>query len=1137
MRACPWYWSSTYPNDNSTEPNDNSTYPKNNCNVQGDERDFQCYSRDDAGNCNIWHFFQNGMGVQFWEEIEFEIVISPDRHKCLQYNHFELENDANCVQKSDDELQCLLCRKDYYSIPTKTFTYELDSVESYISKINEPDFVDGCIKFNNVTTLCERCAPGKFLSRNTCVTCDGNNLAIDYTGLTCLQFVDTNFPNTCKRISTLGTTTYCVECKDGWVGQLNFDVDIVVPVTYFPTIDGAESMIEIDSESLSYKQCIDSNDLFYYIEDYKHTLKNCLFFQVYNDVTYCLGCKFGFTGEVYLTPNDFLTIQNCAVDADCDLSVTYPLDNPEISSLVTCHQCTDTSKIPTYRFFYTTGKDVDTPAFIYDNDDKKTMTCESPVVSNCLIQVASKDETVKAKWNDGNPNNDNEIMRCVYCKPMYSPSYSDTQEDFFPYRYIDSCNFISNCEKSLKPNHCEQCQNSSRSPDQNDMRLKIDNGVSSCEYNNYVEEDPFCNLTEATSPSGVCDQCKDGFVYLNFKCIALNVTNCKYFRASACVESTKELDEMKSMMWREYNSDYVIKTINCLQVETTIDNCEYYISETECHQCKDGFTLGNDSRNCYERNTENCIEYSDMSMICVKCAPGFDIANGGICAPAKSVVARGCSKYSDLFCAECLEPNYFPIKIKLNQTSICMNATITPFCEEIDEQQFFEDKILTCKTCKFLKDFESVGVDDDFDIDNYDFHVVGKPFYSDEMDLKKVSDLWGHYTDTRNYFNNEADYYNPDLKFALFKYDYNVCQEYTSIDNCLRYDDADFDKTFNCIECTADYYLNANECIPRVPEAFCIEYFIDSNNCKRFVDTWDYSIKLSTFDIFVIANSPPKKSENEVQDEGIEGCIDYFDAHSCKACNRTTYLYDNLCLTVTTIVPQCEVYSRNGLCTECSGELLLFQNKCLPKYSSNCDGFLSNTRCDRCPVDNPYMQSGSCQKNPDVPNCDRYSNVNSCFFCDDAFSRSQNGLCELKTTYIPNCKKHLVGPFCSECEDNYVLINNQCVLNPNYDRNCKTFAATSECNVCQFNFYFKEGQCFECKTDSFKCLFCNPDNPNQCELCKPGFFMNNEKTCVAIPDYTQTLIALYQESTVSAVSRLGLGALLLTLALYLFNNS
>ena len=117
-RACPWY--------------DQDEYTVNNCNVNSDTKNYRCYSLDDQDNCNVYYFFRDGMGVRFSENLEFEIVISPDTIKCLQYNTFELENNNNCIQASDDNLQCLLCAKNYYSIPTKTFTYELDSVESYI---------------------------------------------------------------------------------------------------------------------------------------------------------------------------------------------------------------------------------------------------------------------------------------------------------------------------------------------------------------------------------------------------------------------------------------------------------------------------------------------------------------------------------------------------------------------------------------------------------------------------------------------------------------------------------------------------------------------------------------------------------------------------------------------------------------------------------------------------------------------------------------------------------------------------------------------------------------------------------------------------------------------------------------------
>ena len=1101
-KACPWYGQ--------------TSYTTNNCSVEGDVKSYQCYSRDGSDNCNIYHFFQDEMGARFTENIEFEIVISPDKASCLQYNTFKLENNSNCVQSSTDGTYCLLCAKSFYSIPTRTFTYELDSIESYISKINVTGFVEGCVKYNDITKLCTRCAFGKYLSRNECVTCSSNNMAIDSTGLVCLQFVDTNFPDTCEQISVLNTNTYCIKCKEGYVGKINWDTNVVLSKSFYPIIGGVQTMIEMTAHASSFTSCDDSNDLFYYQESYKDTINNCLFYNVYNGVSYCLGCKFGFVGEIYETPNNFLTIQNCTVDdTRCDTSVTYPLEDPYISSLVTCHKCPEAGKIPSFLFFYNTAIGVSNIEFLYKHPNGRTMRCADTDVLNCLIQFESKDETVQVKWGfTSNPNNNRKV--CVYCEPGYTPTYENISDNYFPYRKITACTAIDHCESSLIPNKCEQCQTSGVTSDLNTKALRTSNGVTTCEENEYIKIDPFCSETSSNSAAGVCDTCKDGYVYLNQKCVALNVTSCKYFRADVCVESVKELDEMKSIIWREYNSDYVVETINCVEVPDPITNCEYYASETTCHQCLDGFFLGNNGKSCYERNIGECKEYDDVTMTCSLCNDGFDKANDGTCTVAAAGNARGCTQYSDGFCSSCSTEGFLPVKIQSNQTSICINATIHPFCAEVDADLLKNEKILSCKTCKLLSDYETVAAADDFELSNYDFFTTATSTYADDKGLLKVSQLYSFYNDMRNYYINQNS--NSNLRFALFKYDYNICQEYIPIDNCLKYDDSSFEQTFDCIECTAAYYLNNNSCHLRTTEAFCIEYEISSNTCKRYIDTWDYSITLSTFDEFVIANNPPAKSSQVNVDEGIEGCIAYEDQNTCRHCNRTTYLYDNLCLTVHTIVPQCETYSRDGFCTECQDGLLLFQNKCLPMYSQNCYGFLSNTSCRSCPMTHPYLSGGSCVKNPAMDFCDDYSKIDSCKHCEDAFSRTQAGTCILKTEYIKNCKKHMDGPFCLECKDNYVLINNECILNPNYDRNCLEFKATSECNVCQFNHYFKVDQCFPCKTDPFECLFCNPDNPSECLLCKSGFFMNNEFQCIAIPNFTQPLIRLYQESMVTGTA-------------------
>lgn len=1072
--------------------------------------DDHCNSKDSFGNCNIFHFFQYGIGVKFKEDIPYEIVISPDKKNCLPYDSRQFENNGNCIQNTADGKTCILCKKGFYSIPYRVYTYEKDSIESYVSKINVEDFVDKCIRFNNITKICSRCAPGYFLSRNTCMTCNDRNIAISPDGITCVQFVDENFEDRCNKIGLIGTLNYCVECKSDYVADINWDVSTVSTISFFPKIDDFQTMIELQAETLVVKNCIDNNDLFYYEENIKDSIQNCLFYEVYDEVTYCMGCKFGFTGTVYRTPNNFLTVQDCKVDDECNTGTTYPLKDPFISTLVTCHSCVDTSKIPTYVFFYTTFIDVSKAEFIYESTvhDKKTMFCDTPQVSNCLIQFTTNDPLVQSKWGGSS-------TVCTYCKPMYHPTYQSTLDDFFPYQIITSCDSIPYCESSLIPGECESCNADINDPLFNDRNLVEGGGIDSCQYNEYTGQDPLCKKTLSTSSSGTCDECKDGSVYLDFKCITLNITSCKYFRGSSCVDADKELDENKSLIWTEYNSEYQVEQINCVEVSEGIENCEYYISETECHQCAPGYAIGLEGKFCFQANINQCESYDTSTGICSKCASNYDLTSAGICIPVTNPPNfRGCEEYSDGVCTKCTDEGFHPIYINANKTNICINSTVVEFCEEIDEQMLLINKTLSCSKCKTIKSYEGLSTTDDFEINNFDFYVIGSPEYASDNDLKKASQIWDHYSSLDSYIKSIGSY-DQDIRFALFKYDYDVCHEFAPVLNCLRYDDHTFENTFDCIECEFAFFLNNGSCVARTIIPFCTEYYIDQNDCKIYVDTWNYSIQYSTFDLFVISNVPPALEPVEYPIEGIEGCISYWDLNTCKYCNNTTYLYDNLCLTVNVIVPDCEIYSREGLCKQCKGDLLLFQNKCLNKYSSNCTEYLSNTSCGQCSLTYPFISQGSCMKNPDVVNCETYANKELCLKCDDNYFRNQNGLCTLRNNYILNCKKHLEGPFCSECIDGYTLINNECILNPNYDRYCKSFGTTSNCQICEFNHYFKLGQCYECLTDSFSCYFCDPDNPSSCLLCKSGFFMNNEKECVVMPDFTQPLIKLYQESVSS----------------------
>lgn len=71
----------------------------------------------------------------------------------------------------------------------------------------------------------------------------------------------------------------------------------------------------------------------------------------------------------------------------------------------------------------------------------------------------------------------------------------------------------------------------------------------------------------------------------------------------------------------------------------------------------------------------------------------------------------------------------------------------------------------------------------------------------------------------------------PYLRAAL--YEPNVvdwCRDFVGIENCLYHDDATLDDTFECVECTTDYYLSSSTvCTARSG--------VDYSNCEiRYID-------------------------------------------------------------------------------------------------------------------------------------------------------------------------------------------------------------------------------------------------------------------------------------------------------------
>ncbi len=439
-----------------------------------------------------------------------------------------------------------------------------------------------------------------------------------------------------------------------------------------------------------------------------------------------------------------------------------------------------------------------------------------------------------------------------------------------------------------------------------------------------------------------------------------------------------------------------------------------------------------------------------------------------------------CDGWDRYFCTSCAGV-LSPLKINSDQNSLCFNNTISSLCEEMNVADFQNDHTMSCKRCKTMSSI--VANYASLSLDKFDF-VNQQQFFDFANGKINFNDILTAY---------------PYIRAGLWSTQgQQYCAEYISVENCVKHDDSQVSSTFRCLQCSNEYYLLNNQCQSRgAMDTNCLEWDLYSTTCLKYLDYSSFSFVLSTFDLDVIKNPPSAYVEGSSQILGIEGCKTYVDAQTCKFCKSTFYLYDNLCLSITAKVPNCDLYLTDGICTECKEPFLLFQNKCLKKYAQNCNGYLSNTNCLRCPTQFPFFNSdGSCEKSSTITNCDTFDSLGSCLYCDLDF-KFNKGLCQVNNQFVDHCERNMDGQLCNKCEEGYYPSGSlqSCDKNPKYDHHCRKYQTVTECIVCRYGYYFSRDNCVFCQTDPIKCLFCNPANPEQCSVCKPGFFMDNNSNC------------------------------------------
>ena len=1047
-----------------------------------------CLERDDDGYCHSISNLECGKETIFKREVTYNIYLSIDKNFCIRE---QIYSPDKCYKVSNNV--CLLCAQEHYPERYKVYELERDYVVSYASLFTDqtsPTF--NCIVYNSIAEECDRCATNFGLISQTnkrCLICTGTNKVYDSTGLFCLDFVSSDFPDTCHRVVNVTdgdlTVQHCVECKPGFVYQFNYLEENIHPDTAHVFVNGEKTFMLRNRSNFILKGCYSPSLVFFNDPAYADQVDFCEWGILSGEIFLCVNCKFGYWGELEINQINQRYVQNCVEDPSCNNFRRLIIEDPNVARMVSCHVCTNSSFIPTVFLYPQQYAEVPTLIFAENPSAVQRPTqCffrSTDVDSNCMIQMRVSGSELRDLTKDGSTFRD---FICLACNPGYKPTFK-TIGSLYPFKFVTNCELIANCAHSYTANKCEECEvyekPSGETVSQSGYILSEDQQSCSLVPNDDME---YCNFKASNT---ICERCKDGYTLAD-KCVSIINPDCLYYSSNRCVQARLSMGVTSNMIVLRTFSEYKVPQPDCANTGLTlIPNCLFYNENKLCIICKDSYHIGNDGQLCYERNVANCKTYNDNTQKCIECEPGFDlIADECSEAIIPTPAVPLCLKYSNGICVTC-ESGYYPFKINLDVKTICVDIETymtNLLCEEIDEEAAKEN-ILSCKKCKRIADIVETVNNNSLTITRNDF-MTENAYSSSITAAGKLS-----YTAILNSY--------PYIRASLIMQNNRQwCRKYGGVDNCDSHDDSTYDRTFECLECNNDHYLANKACQPRSSITNCIEYVIDANACARFLGDNDYAVDYSTFDQELVDNPPKDHVGSDSSKLGIEGCIEYYNETTCKYCDKSKYLYDNLCLTVETQVPDCEIYSRDGICLRCAEGFLLLQNKCLTKYAQNCDKFLTNTNCAQCTPEFPIrLPSGSCSKNQSVPYCDIFSHRDSCHYCEPSY-QNDRGKCVTTNTFPANCERIGTNDTCQKCNDGYYVdtTGRNCKQNPNYDKNCKRFDTITRCVTCKFNHYFLNNACYPCKTDERACLFCNPYKPEECALCKPGHYMDNTFNCI-----------------------------------------
>ena len=502
----------------------------------------------------------------------------------------------------------------------------------------------------------------------------------------------------------------------------------------------------------------------------------------------------------------------------------------------------------------------------------------------------------------GSKENDNNPIICVQ-NPNLDNYYKNQNDDIY-YLCMDNCLTCSSGDT------CNNC----------DLKYKL-NSDNKCE-----EKIPHCNIFDTNYEN--CIECEDNYYLLND-----DKTHCY----------NEEIEE------DEYFTEDGGKTyINC---DNAIDNCLKCNGRVYCNECKNGYKLTNENKECILK-IDHCKIFDSNYEFCEECDDGYYLIN--------------------------------------EDKSECHN-------EPIDNEKFFtEDEGKTYTNCESAIDNclkcngrnSCTQCKDAYKLNNQNKECILKITYCKTFDsnyefCEECDDGYYLINEDKSECHNEPidneKYFTEDEGKT-----YTNCE--SAIDNCI--------KCYNgneCYLCKNGFLLeNGNtECNSIIPN--CIKFEINYDNCKECQEGY----YLLNEDKSECHNEPIDTEKYFTEDEGktytnceqaIENCIKCNGRNSCTQCINT-YKIDQNGKICSPKIPNCKTFDSNyERCEECDDNYYFLNN--------------DFTKCYNNPIDDSYFTEDdgkiyiSCDKV--IENCDKCRGRNNCILCKEGYIIDKdNTICSL----------------------------------------------------------------------------------------------------------------------------------------------